>query len=42
MCLVKNIIVFFYGYVYESYNDNNVHGRFAYLSGYGGNGTNAI
>lgn len=42
MCLVKNIIVSFYGYVYEGNYYNNVDRRFAYLSGYGGNGTNAI
>ena len=42
MCLVRNVIVFFYDYVYEDYYENNVDRCFNYLSGYVDNGTNAI
>ena len=37
LCQVRNVIVFFYGYVYEDYYDNNVNGCFTYLGGYGDN-----
>ena len=38
-CLVRNVIVFFYGYVYEDYYEDNMNRCFAYLSGYTDNGT---
>ena len=39
MCLVRNVIVLFYGYVYEGYYENNVDRCFDYLSGYVDNST---
>ena len=33
--LVRNVIVFFYDYVYEGFYENNVDRRFNYISGYG-------
>ena len=37
LCLVRNVIVFFYGYVYEGYYKNNVDRCFTNLSGYADN-----
>ena len=40
--LVRNVIVFFYGYVYEGYYEDDVDRCFNYLSGYGDNGTTRL
>ena len=37
--LVRSVLAFFYGYVYEGYYDNNMDRCFGYLSGYGDNDT---
>ena len=42
MCLVRNVIVFFYGYVYEGYYENDVDRCFDYLSGYVDNSTTRL
>ena len=42
MCLVRNVIVFFYGYVYEGYYENDVDRYFNYLSGYADNSTTRL
>ena len=42
MCQVRNVIVFFYGYVCEGYYENNVDRRFNYLSGYADNSTTRL
>ena len=40
--LVRNVIVFFYGYVYEGYYENDVNRYFDYLSGYADNSTTRL
>ena len=42
ICLVRNVIVFFHGYVYEGYYENNVDRCFNYLSGYADNSTTRL
>ena len=42
LCLVRNVIVFFYGYVYEGYYENDVDRCFNYLSGYADNSTTRL
>ena len=42
ICLARDVIVFFYGYVNENYYDNNVNGYFACISGYTDNGTTRL
>ena len=42
MCLVRNVIVFFYGYVYEGYYENDVDRYFDYLSSYADNSTTRL
>ena len=42
LCLVRNVIVFFYGYVYEGYYENDVDRYFNYLSGYADNSTTRL
>ena len=37
--LLRNVIVFFYDYVYEDDYDSNRNGWYNYLSGYTDNGT---
>ena len=37
--LVRNVLVFSYGYVYKGYYDNNVDRCLIYLSGYADNDT---
>ena len=39
ICLVRNVIVFFHGYAYEGYYENNVDRCFNYQSGYEDNDT---
>ena len=41
-CLVRNVIVFFYGYAYEGYYENNVNRCFTNLSGYADNSTTQL
>ena len=42
ICQVRNVIVFFYGYVYEGYYENDVDRYFDYLSGYTDNSTTRL
>ena len=41
-CQVRNVIIFFYGYVYEGYYENDVNRYFNYLSGYADNSTTRL
>ena len=42
LCLVRNVIVLFYGYVYEGYYENDVDRYFDCLSGYADNSTTRL
>ena len=42
ICLVRNVLVLFYGYVCEGYYENDVDRCFNYLSGYADNSTTRL